>query len=309
MVSTRILCTDLAGLRAQALGLAEAAGLEPDVSVLTPKAPWNRLSPRLWVRPKWAVGPAILSGAPDVALGAGGAGARVAAAMRTRQTKAVAVQHPRMDLRAFDVILAARHDGISGDNVIITRTALHRVTPARLAQARAHWGPVFAHLRRPLVAVLLGGANGRYSFDGAAALELGIMLDAMAKASGAGLMLTGSRRTAPATMQILRDVLAAHDPFVWDGGGDNPYFGMLACADAIIVTADSVSMVSEAVATAAPVFLVRLAGHSRRIGMFMDMLVADGRARDFAGRLELWDAAPLDDTARAGAELRDRLRL
>jgi mitochondrial fission protein ELM1 len=248
-----------------------------------------------------------MQGAPAIVLGAGGAGARVAAAMRGPATKAVAVQHPRMRRGAFDLILAARHDGITGDNVIVTRTALHRVTPARLAEARDVWAPVFAPLRRPLVAVLLGGANGRYSFDGAKALELGIMLGAMVKSSGAGLVITGSRRTDPACLSILRRVLPAEHAWIWDGAGENPYFGMLACADAIIATADSVSMVSEAVATTAPVFLVRLAGHSRRIGMFMDMLVADGRARDFAGQLDLWEAAPLDDTARAGAEMRERL--
>jgi mitochondrial fission protein ELM1 len=309
MVSARIFCTDLAGLRAQALGLAEAAGLAPELSLLHPKAPWNRLSPRLWVRPSWAVGCQSLAAAPHVAIGAGGAGARIAAAVRGPATKAVAVQHPRMKLSAFDLVMAARHDGIAGDNVVITRTALHRVTPARLAEAAARWGPVFAPLRRPLVAVLLGGANGRYRFDTAQALELAIMLESMARAAGAGLVITGSRRTDPATIGILRQVLAPRGAWFWDGTGENPYFGMLACADAIIVTADSVSMVSEAVATAAPVFLVRLPGRSKRIGMFMDMLAADGRVRDFAGRLDLWETAPLDDTARAGAELRDRLRL
>ena len=39
---------------------------------------------------------------------------------------------------------------------------------------------------------------------------------------------------------------------VWDGQGDNPYFGMLALADLIVVTQDSVSMISEAAATTAP---------------------------------------------------------
>jgi hypothetical protein len=55
------------------------------------------------------------------------------------------------------------------------------------------------------------------------------------------------------------------------------------------------------------VFLVRLPGRSARIGAFMDALAADGRVRDFAGRLELWETAPMDDTAAAGAELRRRL--
>jgi mitochondrial fission protein ELM1 len=55
--------------------------------------------------------------------------------------------------------------------------------------------------------------------------------------------------------------------------------------------------------------LARLPGKSARIGAFMDQMVQDGRVRDFAGRLELWDTAPLDDTAAAAAEMRERLGL
>jgi len=78
-------------------------------------------------------------------------------------------------------------------------------------------------------------------------------------------------------------------------------------ADAIVVTIDSVSMVSEAVATRAPVMLAGLPGSSRRIGLFTQGLIADGRVRDFAGRCEMWPVEPLDDTPAAAAEMRRRL--
>lgn len=83
----------------------------------------------------------------------------------------------------------------------------------------------------------------------------------------------------------------------------------LPLADAIVVTVDSISMVSEAVATHAPVMLAPLPGRSRRIGLFTEGLIADGRVRPFAGRLERWDAAPLDDTQWAADEMRRRLRI
>jgi mitochondrial fission protein ELM1 len=121
---------------------------------------------------------------------------------------------------------------------------------------------------------------------------------------GVGVAITPSRRTAPDVMAILRAALAPLGAWIWDGAGDNPYFGMLALADAILVTADSVSMVSEAAATGAPVYLQRLPGKSARIGAFMDALAADGRVRDFAGRLEGWDSAALNDMPAAAAALR-----
>ena len=49
--------------------------------------------------------------------------------------------------------------------------------------------------------------------------------------------------------------------WVWDGGGDNPYLALLADADAIFVTPDSVNMASEAAATGRPVYVLRLAPH------------------------------------------------
>jgi mitochondrial fission protein ELM1 len=68
-----------------------------------------------------------------------------------------------------------------------------------------------------------------------------------------------------------------------------------------------VSMVSEAVATEAPVMLAALPGRSRRTRLFTETLLAEGRVREFAGRYEVWPVAPLDDTPAAAAEMRRRL--
>jgi mitochondrial fission protein ELM1 len=303
MTTARLICTDIAGLRNQGLGLAEAAGFTPELRTLRFRPLWDKIPTSLWLNPRWAVEAEVFAPpVPPVVMGCGGAGARVAAALRTKDVKAVAIQHPRMDLRKFDAVLAGRHDGITGPNVIVTRTALHRVTPARLAAERQNWAPFFAPYRRPLAAVLLGGSNGRYRFGTAEAHVLAAQLAQAAR--DFGLVITPSRRTSPEVLAILRAVLEPLGAWIWGFSGENPYFGMLACADAIIVTADSVSMVSEAVATSVPVYLARLPGRSARIGRFMDDLLRDCRVRDFAGTLELWDTEPLNDTEWAGAALR-----
>ncbi len=303
-----MICTDIAGLRNQALGLAEAAGFTPDFRPLRFVKPWDKIPTSLWLNPRWAVGAELFAApVPPVVMGCGGAGARVAAALRGPDVRAVAIQHPRMDLRKFDAVLAGRHDGITGPNVIVTRTALHRVTQARLAAEAQVWAPVFAPYRRPLAAVLLGGSNGRYIFGAAEAHVLAAQLVVVAR--DYGLVITPSRRTGGDVLAILRAALEPLGAWIWDFSGENPYFGMLACADVLIVTADSVSMVSEAVATSVPVYLVRLPGRSSRIGQFMDDLKQDCRVRDFTGTLALWDTKPLNDTQWAATELRRLLRL
>jgi mitochondrial fission protein ELM1 len=308
-MEARIICGDLAGLRNQALGLVEAAGLAPDVRTVSWRGLAAGLPPLGMVAPLRFVAREVVAGPlPGVVVACGGQGSRVAAALRGPAVRAVAVQDPRMDLNKFDLVFAARHDAIAGANVFVTRTALHRATPARLAGEAMVWAPAFARVQRPLVAVLLGGSNGRYRFGVAEARDLAGQLAALIR-QGAGVAITPSRRTAKPVVQVFKEVLGPLGAWIWAGGNPNPYFGMLGLADAVVVTADSVSMVSEAVATSVPVFLVRLPGKSARIGAFMDMMAADGRVRDFAGKLDLWDSAPMDDTPAAGAALRSLLGL
>lgn len=304
-----ILTEAYAGLQSQAIGLAEAAGFTPRTGLLVPRAPWKWITAAAWPWPVRAVGGVPLDPRPHLLLGAGGTAAAVLAGLRRPGLPAVQVQHPRMDIRRFDLIVVNRHDRLEGPNVLVTRTALHRVTPERLAAAAAAWAPRFAHLPRPLVSVLLGGSNGRFRLDLPVAEALVARLAGMMAADRVGLAVTPSRRTDPAVTRLFAERLGPRGAMVWDGSGENPYFGMLALADAIVVTEDSVSMVSEAAATSAPVLLAQLPGRSRRIGLFTEALIGDKRVRPFAGRLDMWPVAPMDDTGWAGAEIRRRLKL
>jgi mitochondrial fission protein ELM1 len=305
--STWAIAEGYAGLQAQALGLAEAAGLVPEVRTLRPLQPWRSIAPAWWPAPLSAVAPeALAPPLPELLIGCGGKAAAVLAALR-RMARAVIVQHPRMNPCRFDLIVAPRHDGLTGPNVLVTRTAIHRASPARLAEAGAVWAPRLAHLPRPLVAVLVGGSNGRYRLDEAAGRALAKQFAGMMRADRVGLMLTPSRRTDPAVTMFLAERLRPLGAFVWDGEGENPYFGMLAHADAIVATIDSMSMLSEAAATGAPLLLATLPGRSRRQGEFLRALIADGRARPYRGRFEHWPVSPIDDTPEAAAEMCRRL--
>lgn len=305
--ATWVLAEAYAGLQAQALGLAEAADLAPELRVLAPRAPWRYVPAAHWPAPLRAVPDAVAPPLPGLVIGCGGVAAAVGAALRRSGLAVVQVQNPRLDPRRFDLIVVNRHDEMTGPNVIVTRGALHRATPARLAAAAEAWRARFAALPRPLVSVLVGGSNGRFRLDAAVAGALATQLAAMMRQDGVGIALTPSRRTDPAAVRTLADTLGPLGGWVWDGSGENPYFGLLALADAIVVTMDSVSMVSEAAATAAPVMIAPLPGKSRRIGLFLDGLTADGRVRTFAGRLDMWPVQPLNDTPAAAAEMRRRL--
>jgi uncharacterized protein len=205
-------------------------------------------------------------------------------------------------------MVAPAHDPARGDNVFRTLGAVHRVTASRLAEGARCLAPRLAALPRPLVAVLLGGDNRVYRLTPRRFAAFADQLAALAR-QGFGIAVTPSRRTGAANEQLLRERLAGLPAFIWDGTGDNPYFGLLGLADAVLVTADSVSMVSEAAATGKPVYIVDVDGGSEKFARFHGALREAGITRPFAGTIERWSYAPPDDTARAAAEIRRRLAM
>jgi len=75
----------------------------------------------------------------------------------------------------------------------------------------------------------------------------------MARAAGGSLMIATSRRTGDAADALLAAIDCPHHAYRWGDAGENPYRGYLACADAVVVTGDSVSMCSEVCAPGVPV--------------------------------------------------------
>lgn len=142
-------------------------------------------------------------------------------------------------------------------NILHNDTPLHRVTRARLDEAARAWEARVAHLPRPRIAVLAGGNSGPYPFDRASGARLAAMLEELVGEVGGSLLVTTSARTLEDTTEALFDGI--HSPSIryrWKKNDpDNPFFAFLGLADRVVVTADSVSMMTEACATGRPVYL------------------------------------------------------
>ena len=188
--------------------------------------------------------------------------------------------------------------GSPGPNVVPTRAALHGVTAEKLAAAGAEWQ---GRLGRLNVAVMLGGRSRSYRFTREA---VDTLANGLAGLDGR-IAITASRRTEPAVIDVLKARLP--QAWLWDGSGDNPYLGMLALARHIVVTEDSVSMISEAISTGKPVHIAAMRGGGRRLARFHESLRDKGIVRDFDGRLAEWQYEPVNETPRIAAEVRRRM--
>jgi len=311
---TWVLTDGKAGTRNGALGLAEAVGLPVIDKHTHSRLPWRWLPPRLWptgVLGVGAGGDPLEPPWPRLLVSAGERSVGPALSIRKLSrgaTCCVHIQHPRLDPAKFDLVTASAHDRLTGPNVRNTLGALHHVTREKLEAEAGKFASQYAHLPRPLVAVLIGGANRVYRFDREMAEQLAAGLAKICADAGCGLLITASRRTGAANEALLRERLKDCPVAFWNGEGDNPYFAFLGLADAIVVTSDSVNMVSEACYTGKPVHVVRLpGGGGTKFDRFHESLLAAGITRPFAGRLESWRYEPLDERTAIAAEIRGML--
>ncbi len=314
-----VLADDRTGDVAQCMGVAEALGW--------PFAVKSIAYERLGILHNVLRGPTLVGVSPDSRAGLAppwprlviGCGRRTVPIARWIKRRSgcflTQIMDPGIGSRAdIDLLAVPSHDACRLPEARAVRIlgAPHRVTPRRLAAAAAHWRPHLAHLPRPWLAVIVGGATRRRDFPQDLARQLGRDVSAMASAAGGSVLLTTSRRTGRAAERIL---LSAIEPpryiHRWGQGGDNPFMAMIALADAVVVTGESTSMCTEATLCRGPVHIWSPSGWAapKRVRLHRDLFVG-GYARPF----EDWTGfaadghAPLNPAAAIAAAIRERLR-
>jgi uncharacterized protein len=259
-----LLMGDRVGDNSQVLGLGEALGW-PLVEKHFIYTPWEKLvnlpfgSHVLGVVKERSS--ALEAPWPDLVISAGRKNEPIARYIRKRADKRVRLIHvgrPWAKPSTWDLVITTPQYRLPRDpNIVHNETPLHRVTRARLDEAARAWEARVAHLPRPRIAVLAGGNSGPYPFNRASGARLADMLEDLVRDVGGSLLVTTSARTLDETTDALFGGI--HSPsllYRWKKGDpDNPFFAFLGLADRVVVTADSVSMMTEACATGRPVYL------------------------------------------------------
>jgi mitochondrial fission protein ELM1 len=297
-----------AGIENQALGLAEALGRRVPVTISVKRvklrSPWSWTPAGFVPAVRMALtidSDPIVPPWPDIWIGCGRTSIPLTMGVRQwskGQTLTVQLQDPRVNPREFDLVVPPIHDKLDGANVISIVGACHRVTPQRLEEARADYPSALEDLPAPRLGVLIGGKSKRQDISPLRAREIADQLANVQRDTGGALMATLSRRTSEAARMTFRTWLAPHCQIFYEGEGLNPYFAMLAVADHIFVTADSVNMATEAASTGKPVHILNVDGPGGKLDRFHQSLARRGCSRTFNGLLETWTYPPLIETDR-----------
>ncbi|CAK9140187.1 unnamed protein product [Ilex paraguariensis] len=245
----------------------------------------------------------------------------------------VQIQHPRSHLNRFDLVITPRHDYYPltpqaqeqipwflrrwitpreppDRHVVLTVGALHKVDSIALNNAASTWHDELAPLPKPLLVVNIGGPTSHCRYGADLAKQLTTSLQDVLSSCGS-IRISFSRRTPRKVSDILMTKFSKHPKvYIWNGKDPNPHMGHLAWADVFVITADSVSMLSEACSTGKPVYVIGAERCTWKFSDFHKSLQERGVVRPFTGNENLsesWTYPPLNDTAEAASQVIEAL--
>jgi mitochondrial fission protein ELM1 len=244
----------------QLLALAEALGVPFETRTLAYRRsarPLMRLAPRSiahltpesreWLQPPW----------PDLVIGIGRRSVPVARWIceeNEGHTRIVRLGHPRAPSKSFDLVITTPQYPVrEADNVVRLPLAMNRFAkpPAPTVDEQG----LLDSLPRPHLLLSLGGNAPMWRLDLDALAGALDTLTRRAEREKGTLIVAPSPRTPDDAIELVQSAIGDSSVAVL-AGPELRYAIALADADAHFVTADSVSMISEAIATGKPVGII-----------------------------------------------------
>jgi mitochondrial fission protein ELM1 len=205
---------------------------------------------------------------PDLVISASAKNEPVCRWIRDNADKVVRLIHlgrPWASIKHFDLVIATPQYRLpEKQNVQLNTVPMHYpLDSERISHQLSVWQDKLVDLPKPYIALMVGGHSGPYSFDKSAAHRLVKQANQMAESHGGSLLVSTSSRTPKHVADYLEKHLSVPNYFHrWGLSDENPYYAFLTLVESVIVTGDSVSMLSEACAMLKPVYMFDLGEES-----------------------------------------------
>lgn len=161
------------------------------------------------------------------------------------RTRLIHVNRPWAPLAWFDLIVTTPQYALPSRSNVLTNL-MPFVVPAPRESAAASLADQTTRMPRPWTVVLVGGNSRPYVLDEASAHLLAQTVNDQVRETGGSAWVLGSPRTNDAALTIIEASLRAPAHVSRWGQRENLYQTLLREADQFIVTADSASMLTEA---------------------------------------------------------------
>ena len=203
------------------------------------------------------------------------------------RVKNIHIQNPKLPFEYFDLLLIPEHDNITAKNVIQTKGALTFFNFNELNKFQEREINLIKRSKKNLVLLMIGGNSKRYKPKNFDYYHLSMKVLEATKNLNCKLLVLLSRRTPLKAAKILNYSFIKHDENfqIVTSTEQNPYPEILQIADYIIVTSDSVNMVSETATLPIPLFVSKFSKETGKISNFLNNLEDLGILKKFEGQL------------------------
>jgi len=171
-----------------------------------------------------------------------------------------------------DILISCQHFRLPNhERRIETLLPVQPVSASRIDAARERGQELMANSAGPRVALLVGGSSKQHTLSPVDAALLGRDVLEQVRSIGGSLFAVTSRRTGNKASAALEASLRGNaQVHRWSPDAqDNPYLAYLAAADILVVTGESESMLTDAIATGKSVYIYPL--QQRRYGPWLGL--------------------------------------
>jgi len=217
------------------------------------------------------------------------------------------IQDPKVSLKNFDFIIAPEHDGITGENVILSKGSIHYLTNDEIVNNREYLSERL-NKEKEYLTLILGGPNKYYDYNDQ---NLTIVFDkvkSILEKNNLQAIIIPSIRT-PKKIIDLSDNYFGKDHLVIKDVDKKAYLSGLSLAKYIVVTCDSISMISEAALTGKPIYIAEMPAkiNDYRFRRFRDLFSKLNIVKNLDEKVEIWNYEILDETNRIAKEIKRKI--
>tara|TARA_B100000989_G_scaffold281872_1_gene246464 strand:+ start:173 stop:1129 length:957 start_codon:yes stop_codon:yes gene_type:complete len=205
---------------------------------------------------------------------------------RICQAKIINILDPYFRRKEFDKIIIPNHDKkLNGNNFLYINGSLINRELRNIEKSDVDKFSNLINQSKKNIVILVGGNSKRTKFKYEDLNKFALHLQ-MINPSNNNLFFLFSRRTSHHIKTFIKNNFK--NAFIWDENSKNPYWFLLNKANFIIVTEDSISMISEAISLRKPVYIFKLQKIKEKNRNFTKFLENKKIVKSFSGSINLW---------------------
>ena len=170
------------------------------------------------------------------------------------------IQDPKVSLNNFDFIIAPEHDGLTGENVILSKGSIHYLTKEEITNNHEYLSEKL-NKEKEYLSLILGGPNKYYDYNEKNVIKIFDKIKSILESNNLQAIIIPSMRTPKKIIDFTQNYLGENNLIIKDVD-KKAYLSSLSLAKYIVVTCDSTSMISEAALTGKPIYIAEIPAKS-----------------------------------------------